>query len=436
MPAFVLSVLLYLPLLVGFAAAVAEKQDRAFLFQVVVLAWIGLAPLVAMVNLWMPFAGVGDDYSYYVYAQMPIRSLGDVFDFSRFVGLLEQPGFAWLLSISNIVANADLLAFKLLNLFFLLAMALTWYRIGVLLETPRFGRRVMVGVVLLTPLWYYVFFLLKDLVIAWLQSLFLMGLVWQWSRAHVARPWLLAGVATFSLILFRVQVVLQNVAVGLGALILAPLGRGRGRLRILPMAAGSVFIIVLLAVASNPQILSMLGLYEAQRVLFSEEMRSGLFRHQEASQIRWILFPLLYLLSETAGLSPDAWSALDSSWLRGVLALPWIFLLVPFFGLGVLWLLHEPHALPRKRGLVLRLRSSRLVSTPWGVLVLFILSSLAVSWAVGDTTRWRISDMPAMLTVALAGWMFASRRLRHQVLAFWLLGGGSLFALFYLLRSL
>jgi hypothetical protein len=433
MTSFLLSVLFYLPLLLGIAALVAEKQDRLFLFRILVLGWIGLAPLVAIMNQWMPFADGGDDYGYYMWGQNPITSLGGVFDFAGFVGLVEQPGYPWLLSLLNLIAEGDLLSFKLLNLFFLLALSLIWYRIGVLLETPRFGRRVLLGSLLLTPLWYYVFFLLKDLAIALLQSLFLLGIVWQWTRVRVAGPWLLAGAATFSLVLFRVPIVLHNIAVALGALVLMASGRGRERVHVLSMMIGAVVMVALIAIASDPQSLSRLGIVDQSRVLFSDAMSDSVLRYQDSSQTKAGLFPLLYLLSETTGLNPNSWSALDSSWLRGVLAIPWVFFVVPFFGLGVLWMFHAPRALPRKHGLVQRLRSSRLVATPWGVLALFIMTSFAVSWTVGDSTRWRISDMPAILTVAMAGWTFVGHSLRHDILFLLIFGGGSLILFLYIL---
>ena len=76
---------------------------------------------------------------------------------------------------------------------------------------------------------------------------------------------------------------------------------------------------------------------------------------------------------------------------------------------------------------------TRLVATPWVVVAAFIATSVAVSFASGDTTRWRISDMPALLTVAVAGWDSLPKRKAFRLVLLWLLAVGSLFMLYMLL---
>lgn len=435
MSAILITLLLYIPLTLCFAVLVTDGRDRRYLFRSILLAWATLAPLAALFNMWLPFSGGGDDERYFYLANTAIHSVGEVFDLTRFIGLIQQPGYPWLLSIINILTGPDLLAYKLLNLCFLILVALTWYRIAVLVESREFGRVVLISILFLTPLWLYFFFLLKDLTITLLQSLFLLGLVQQWRR-NALLPWLLIGAATLALLPFRTPLVMQNMAVLLAMLTLNLFGRERRGGRILPLMFGGVLAAGLLVVASNPGFMMELGVYTEHRMVGSSEMIEAAAAIGEASLMDRALFPLLYLFSETAGLNPQSWEQFDSTWLRGALALPWIFFVVPFFVLGVFWMLKPSPGVPRVKGLMARLRNSRLVTTPWGALLLFVLSMAVISWQVGDTTRWRIPDMPAMATIAMAGWVFAVRRNRKQVLLFWIAGAGSLFTMFYLFRAL
>jgi hypothetical protein len=77
-----------------------------------------------------------------------------------------------------------------------------------------------------------------------------------------------------------------------------------------------------------------------------------------------------------------------------------------------------------------------LVTTPWGALLLFAVSYVAVSWQVGDTTRWRTPDLPVLGVIALAGWRHSSPRLRVRVMLLAFLGGGALLAIYYLIQEL
>lgn len=420
----------------GIAFLAARGLERAFLWRTVLLAWLALGLLTALVNDWLPFSGAGDDESYFYLANPPIDSLSGLFDLTGFVGFMEQPGYPWLLSLLNAFTGHDLLAFKLLNLCFLILLAITWYRIATLLESPDFAQKVMVSVLLLTPLWYYVFVLLKDMTITLLQSLFLLGLVELWRRNGLW-PWLLIGAATFALIEFRTGLVLQNSVVLMGAVMLKSLGRSRNvrGWRIMGLILGVGMVTGLLALGSDPEAMARLGIYAQHRILGTDEMLESVSVHHEGSMMNRELFPLLYLFSETAGLSPQTWSQFDAAWLRGVLALPWIVFVVPFFLLGVFWLTQVPHGMPHGKGLIVRLQNSRLVASPWGALLLFVLSTVAISWQLGDTTRWRIPDMPVIATIAMAGWCYAVRRTRYQVLVSWIAGAGCLFGMFYLLRG-
>jgi hypothetical protein len=68
--------------------------------------------------------------------------------------------------------------------------------------------------------------------------------------------------------------------------------------------------------------------------------------------------------------------------------------------------------------------------------LIFVTSYFAISWSVGDTTRWRVPDMPMFAAIAAVGWMNTGHARRTKVLLWWTVLLGCLFGAFYLLRSL
>src|SRR5438874_111751 len=101
--------------------------DRRWITRVVLVGWFCLFPILALVNGWLPFAGGGDDESYFYLAAESFRSLVEVFDLTKFVGLMEQAGYPWLLSIMYQFTGQDLLSFKLLNLGLFIMLIPMWY---------------------------------------------------------------------------------------------------------------------------------------------------------------------------------------------------------------------------------------------------------------------------------------------------------------------
>lgn len=427
------SLLIYMLVSLCLAFYLAEERDRPFLMGRVLLAWFALGFLTGLINLWLPFTGEGDDFAYFDLSSLATNSLMEIFSPGRFSDVMEQPGYLLLLSLANLLTSSDLLAFKLLNLLFLISLALIWYRIALLLESPDFGRSVFMSILCLTPLWFYVFFLLKDMTIVLLQSLFLLGLVRNW-RNNSLGSWMFLGVVTLALLPFRTYLVVQNLVVLLAAVAVKTFGREFGS-RTGPLVLTIALVGGLLAISSNSSVLAEIGVFTEHRVIGTREMFETVSGARDTSEMNRALFPLLYLFSETAGLSSQSWESFDFAWLRGILAVPWIFSVVPFFLLGVFWISKAPPGISVRTGLLSRMRDSRFVTTPWGVLMIFVLSTMAISWIAGDTTRWRIQDMPVIATIAMAGWAFGARRIRQTVLTGWVVGGGALFLLFYLLKG-
>ncbi|NTW87561.1 MAG: hypothetical protein HGB26_00170 [Desulfobulbaceae bacterium] len=432
MTALLATAFFFVPLTFGCAALVAQGRERFFLWRAIGLAWAMLLPILYIINEKYPFSGGGDDWNYYLLATRTVHSFSDLLSLTRFKGLMEQPGFPWLLSILNYFSGQDLMTFKLLNLTLLILLAIVWYRMGVLLESPGFGRVAAIGILLLTPIWYYMFFLLKDMVITLIQSLFLLGLVAQW-RKNSIRYWLLIGVSILIVALFRSPLVPQSLAVLGATLMMRFRVHNRSERKIMIQIIGWGTVLGFIIIATSPDVMASLGIYTQHRII-GTAMVESVSRAHEASLMNRTLFPLLYLFSETSGLSEQAWIKLDPGWLRGLLALPWIFFVVPFSLLGIFWLARA-HSTLLDGNFGGRLRRSKLIGTPWVVLILFILSYMAISWTVGDTTRWRIPDMPVLCTLAVAGWYFPAARIRHYVLFFWTAGSGTLFSLFYLITG-
>lgn len=431
--ALLVSVFLFVPLALAAVYCVAAPADRRYLTTLVLVGWLLVGSLTTLVNDWAPFSGGGDDEDYFRLASQPHRSLSELLDISRFQGVMEQPGYPWLLSILNLVVEPDLLAYKLANLLVLTLVALTWYRIGFVLGDRGLGRAMAVGTLMLTPLWFYVFVLRKDLVVVLLQSLFLLGLVQQWKQNRWG-AWLLVSTATLLLLPFRTPLVLQNAAVATGSVILASSGPGRSKRRLWSLLLAIPVIVGLLAAAADLSILQSFGVFTEHRVVGSEAMWRTALESGEASTMKRALFPFTYLFSDTSGLNPQTWIEFRPESLRGALALPWIFLVVPMFLRGIRWLAKRPIDTRRSSGLFGSLRDSRFMATPWAVLSIFVLSSVAISWTVGDATRWRLPDMPVILAIAVAARYYGSPGVNTRTVALW---SASLIVLFsaYALRG-
>jgi hypothetical protein len=419
-------------LTLALAFPLAEAADRRWVGTWMVLGWLVLFPLLVAVDVSFPFTGGGDDEYYFYLATMPLGSWVHVFDVTRFMGYIEQPGYPWLLAILYQFTGKELLALKVLNLAILVMLIPVWYRIGLELESRAFARTLVVVILLMTPLWYYGFFLLKDITITLFQSLFLLGLV-RALRAGGRAGWVLILISTLGVLPFRSHLVLVNVAVICGSVALSALRRGQYRRTVAAVVMALIVTGSSLAVASSSDWMAAFGVSAEHRVLRGSAMIERALVIGETSKINRTLFPLLYVFSETSGLNPQTWVDFEARSLRGIFAIPWIFFGVPLFVWGILNLLARGPQATGRGGLIGRVQCSRLVLTPWSGVVVFILAFLAISWTLGDTTRWRLPDMPAMASIALVGWRYSSARLRMQLVMWWVSVCGSLFAAFYLL---
>lgn len=416
------------------------RGRRGGVLRLVGLGWCGLLPLLVVVNQLWPFTPAGgaggDDEPYFRLCQVTFSRFSDFFDVSQFAYAFGQPGYAWLLAVFYQIVGSDLLALKMVNLAAFLCLIPLWYRIGEDLESPALGTELAVLVLFSLPLWYYWAFLLKDVVITLLQCALLCGVVSVARQGWRLSTFVMIAVATIGLIPFRVQLVPLNAAILSGTIALGVLRSGGSMGTKVIAVTGAVATVALaLAIAANPVWLAAFGIVHEDRVLGTAAYEQQVLGGEAKGSTQIGIFLILYILSETGGLSPSSWNVMTTSAVRGFLGLPWILVGVPFLFLGFAWIL-RPGEDGQGNGTIARVLRSRIVNTPWSALVLVFLMYGVVTWVSGDTTRWRIPGIPAMYAIAWQGWRMAEARKRRLLLVAWTLSLGIGASAFYLLREL
>jgi hypothetical protein len=420
------------PISIIFAYKVSLEEDRRYVIGNIIGIWILFGFLISFINDWMPFTQSGDDIGYFHLADPPIDSIAKAIDLSRYKDSFEQPGYSWILSLLNGITGHDLVVYKLLNLFFLISLSLVWYRIGIYLESRRYARKIMIVILFLSPLWYYMLFLYKDMAIALIQSIFIYASIRYWI-SHDLKSILMIIITSIFILIFRSPLIIQNGLVLLSGLIIRGYSEKKiNKNRYIPLFVFIVITIGIGLIVTNSEYMVYFGIFSAQRVIGTVEMREGGLRLAEASQMNRSLFPLIYLFSETSGFSSRTWLKYDSTWVRGILALPWILFLVPFFLLGVNRFIKYRGNMAISDNIFNGLNKSNIMVTPWSLIVIYIIASASISWIVGDTTRWRISDMPMIASIAIYGWIYTSENIRKKILIWWVAIVSVLITIYYL----
>jgi hypothetical protein len=400
---FILVILL--PLV--FAYGINGKVDRAWLTRIIVFSAIFLLFLLVLVNDYLPFTFGGDDQIYYLHSRFRFQSLDSLLQAFRYSH--EQPGYPILLSLVNAAAGESLLARKALNLSLFLLTALCWYRIGYLIDGQRMARLFCLATLLATPLWYYFFFLLKDMAITAIFSFFILGCF----EFFLFRRGIVIIIASSILIsLFRLPLVVVNVAiVSIFALLLGQYGRA------VKYTLSALIAILLVAYAADADILDRMGI-SPTRAFTTEALRTNIEQYmllQERHSIPKLT--LLYFIMETSALKELGEFSIES--LRGWTVMPWIFLGLPLFFFATYHLLrkHQYFSNDYLRRIL--------------CVVAVLLIYLVVSIIVNDTTRWRIPAFPAMTAIAAIGWDHLGYKRGAYLLAAVFIGTVS-FAIYYM----
>lgn len=409
---FVLLAFILLTQFVGYV--LVPSGDKRWICGVMAIAWVVFLPLLILVNSRAPFGSGGDDMNYFSLAATPFHSISEAADVTAFASM-EQPGYPLVLSVLYQITGPDLLAFKALNLCWFILLGPISYRIGIEIGGQRLARGFAIAVLLMTPLWFYWLALLKDMTIVFLQMIFVLASILLW-RGRGAVAWIAAGASTVALLLFRTPLVVVNLIL-LATVCLQVIVFG-GYRRVPTLATGIVIVGLTLVIAANPTRMASFGITNEQRVLGAgmSELTTTL---AEQSVMSRGLFPLLYIVIETSGLHPNALTPLTLDGLRGLLAAPWILFGLPYFAIGLSSIFTARGA---AAGLSLQDGSvtNRVLATPWAVLLLLVAIYTVISWTVGDTTRWRIPDLPVFAGITAYGFLSVGLTTRIRVSVMWL----------------
>jgi hypothetical protein len=392
----------------------------------------------------IPFAGGGDDKIYFTVSKRSFNSVSDWFDLRQFAKTHEQAGYPLLLSWVHQFAGDSLYHRKAVNVFFFLMLALVWFGIGRHIGGRGLGFVFAAGVLLTTPLWYYWIFLLKDMAITFLQSLFILGLLHSLSHRSVASGYGLIVLSTVLTIPFRSQLALVNLAALAGATFLRTGSQQSWKTTFLKVTMTGGMCLIILIVGRNPEILHQLGVTGEHQSLDTESVQAEFeFRGRSRTEqfTNALVFPLLYLMGEVAAFNPRAWGNMGAPLMRGLSMVPWIYVGVPLFVTGTWMILRRQKAREGAVQISVSKEGDSIVDPVRPerahllVLLMFVLIYAGVSWVSADTTRWRIPAMPSMVAIAGFAWVTLKTQQRFGMLLGWgLLFSVSLIVYYSLLK--
>jgi hypothetical protein len=410
------------------ARVVAGKRYTDHLFGLTCIAGIAFLVMLLMFNDTFPFAGGGDDEGYFEASKISLGSWGDWFDTAQFERH-QQAGYPLVLSWVHQISGDSLFHLKALNVFFLLEIALVWFAIGKVIGGRRLAFIYAYGMLLATPLWYYWLFLLKDMAITLLQSIFLFGLILFVAGEHRFRSYAVIALSTLAVIPLRSMLAILNVILLIaGTFLQQPSGTSGVRFgtRITLVAS---LVVGLWLLSSQPGMMETLGVKGNDRSLTAEGVLAQVERaegEREQSAQYALMFPVRYLVGETDALNPANWGRFDLEILRPLSMVPWIFFGLPFFLAGVAIILRRirpwkmfvsgvRHNDARGTGEDLRRRQTSFLL----VLLAFIVVYGALGWLSGTTVRWTLPAIPPMVGIAGFAWSKMSRDARiRRLIAF------------------
>lgn len=486
--------LLLVLLAVVMAAGWSVDGGRRVLFPLILLyAALAFGVLLSFVDAAAPFASGGDDRSYYFASQVRLRGPAAWVDFNQFHSF-AQGGYPLMLAWVYQVTGASPFVYKAVNLFLYLLLAVLWFRIGSEMGGRKTAYAFAVAILLGTPLWMYWMFILKDMAIVLVQSLFLLGAVRLARGRGGVRTWVPIVAGTVLLVPFRIYLVLLHAAVTLATAVLA--GRQSPRRKAALLVASAALVGGLVALGGNERVIAAFGAGGGTRTLDYETVRGvseqyAQKRSKYSGPVGMVVFPLAYVFGETSGLRLGSGSAGTTGMAArpdvvagGLGAVPWIFIGSPLFAYALLHMVRRRVRPPRRfavgppRGRappaprpvlaaagppgrmavhearsaaapppvlapysVHRSRHARAaapsaedpgaVARGWLPLLLFLGLYAVVAWVVEDTTRWRMPAFPVMTALAAQGWIWLGGRGRALVVGGWATGLAVLLTLYY-----
>jgi len=423
------------------ARLVAGKLHTLHLGGLLGFAGIAFLLMLLLFNDVFPFAGGGDDEGYFDASHRSFTSLGDWFDMAQYADA-AQAGYPLLLSWVNQFSEDSLFHCKALNIFFMLEIAVVWFAIGMLIGGKQLAFIHAYGILLATPLWYYWVFLLKDMAITFLESIFLLGLILFVSGEHRFRGYALIAVSTLAVIPFRSMLAGLNVALLVACTFLHGGWRTSGASFGTRLTLVASLVVGLWLFLSQPGVMQTLGVKGEDRSLTEEGFVAQLERAERERQsfaYSPLIFPVLYLVGETNALNPENWGQFDLEQLRPLSMVPWIFLGLPFFLAGVAMMLRRTRAW-KVFASGLRHNDDRGAGADLGqvqtssllVLLAFIVAYAVIGWLTGTTVRWTLPAIPPMVGIAGFAWANMNRHARIRLLMAFDLYFLALFLIYYL----
>lgn len=390
------------------ARLVAGRAQAFHLASLIGFAGVGFLLILLAFDSTLPFTDGGDDIGYYDASNVSFANLGDWFDTSKYDSH-EQVGYPLLLSWVHQLAGDSLFHRKALNVFFMLLLALVWFAIGRAIGGDKVAFTYAYAILLAPPLWFYWLFLLKDMAITLLQSIFLLGLIQFVAGERRLRAGAVIALATLAVIPFRVMLAASNLGLLLVGVFLQGRSAGKTSWVTGPVLAAAL-VAGLLLLVSRPDIVESFGAKGEARSLTVESLEGQIrsFEAQREGKVQNpLIFPILYLIGETDALNPTTWNQVDVSLVRPVSMLPWIFVGLPFFLAGIAILLYRTRTwqtLITFFGLDRMIRSGAALDQPQRrglhVLLVFIVAYAVLAWLIGTTVRWTLPAVPAMIAIA------------------------------------
>lgn len=402
------------------AWSVARKVNSSLLPILIFFAGIFFLTLLSLLNSDYSFTGGGDDYDYYQASLVKLNDFSSWFNLGMFRGKFEQSGYPLILTWINQIVGDSLYLRKSLNVIFFLLLSIVWFEIGIMFGGRRVAYIFSISLLLGTPLWFYWIYLLKDMAIILLQSVFLLGLIRYFSNKNTGVAILLIVLSTLGLIPFRVMLVIVNVLMMSFATILQFRKNRKISNVFLKIILSGMLVVLMGIVTTNVHTLSKLGAAGQFRDLSVDTVGKNIDKYSaiQNSNARSFMFPVLYLIGEVTAFNPNAWHKLDVAWLRGFFVLPWVFAGVPLFIAGILTSPAKQrekiaHPLQQNTNQTMVKKIAEEEKMMKLILAFFIAIYAGIAWLSTDTVRWRMPVFPVM--AGLAGWGWANLKSANRI---------------------
>jgi hypothetical protein len=407
--------------LLFFARFVAHKTDRVVVVVGVLVFLLLSMTILHMVDMQKPFAGGGDDEMYYLYSY-PSAHYG-------------QGSYIMILSIWRQLVSDSLYACKALNLFFYVLTALIWYRIGIATYSRRLALLLLFAVLLTSTFWVYYWFLLKDMTITLLMSVFILFLLLflQTSRFIYS---VLTFTAVILIIAFRfyygiLALTIFGASVAIGQL------QAKSRNKVHTVLFLIIGLILMSVIISKTSYLESLGVaarpgVTTQGIIDSVEGYKINYGPMDYNIYGIPSFISIFITWLTGGMGTNAVSfqnvlVWDLEIIIERLNLPWLLVGIPFYVVGVYALLTFifPTLIRRWGGhninperIGINESSARLLAIVCLVFMgLFLLMFFVYPSNAGG--RYQLQALPVMVATACVGWL-SMDQLRGKIAILWI----------------